>query len=430
MQIALTPRPEAAFLLQQPPEEDEPEYEYEPEQERKVVLTAASSIKPRRVRWLWDGRLALGTLGLLAGREGLGKSTVGYWIAGQVTLGLLPGEYEGKPASVLVCASEDSWEHTIVPRLIAAGADLDRVYRVEVVTSAGIHGELSLPRDLRDLDTAAKDTGAGLLLLDPLVSRLSSSLDSHKDAEVRQALEPLVAIADRARLAVLGIIHHNKSGSTDPLQLVMGSKAFTAVARSVHTVIPDPDDDTEARRLFGTPKNNLGRDDLPALAFTITGHPVETDDGTAWTGAVTWAGESVGSIRDAMQRGADNHDDRSAGSEAAGWLDDYLTSQGGTATSKAVKAAARSAGHTERAIRTARQRLHLDVEDQGYPRITYWSLPNTQPSRDASRDASRRGDVTTDMTDTTEGESPSGDGGDSRDATPHARVTTEPEGLL
>ena len=59
----------------------------------------------------------------------------------------------------------------------------------------------------------------------------------------------------------------------------MGSKAFTAVARSVHTVVPDPDDETDQRRLFGTPKNNLGRSDLPTLAFTITGHPIDTDDG-------------------------------------------------------------------------------------------------------------------------------------------------------
>jgi len=62
---------------------------------RHVVLVAAADIKPRRVRWLWDGRLALGTLGLLAGREGLGKSSLGYWLAAQISRGILPGEFIG-----------------------------------------------------------------------------------------------------------------------------------------------------------------------------------------------------------------------------------------------------------------------------------------------------------------------------------------------
>jgi len=69
---------------------------------------------------------------------------------------------------------------------------------------------------------------AALILLDPLLSRLDSSLDSHKDAEVRIALEPLVALADRSAAAVLGLIHVNKSGGQDPLDIVMGSRAFAA----------------------------------------------------------------------------------------------------------------------------------------------------------------------------------------------------------
>ena len=52
----------------------------------------------------------------------------------------------------------------------------------------------------------------------------------------------------------------------------------------MHTVVPDPDDEADARRLFGTPKNNLGRADLPTLGFTIVSHAVETDEGTNWTG--------------------------------------------------------------------------------------------------------------------------------------------------
>ena len=64
-----------------PPDYEPPATEADLPPHRRVVLTSAADIEPRPVFWLWDGRLALGTLGLLAGREGLGKSTLGYWLA-------------------------------------------------------------------------------------------------------------------------------------------------------------------------------------------------------------------------------------------------------------------------------------------------------------------------------------------------------------
>ena len=377
------------------------------ESHRRVVLTSAADIKPRRVKWLWEGRLALGTLGLLAGREGLGKSSLGYWLAAQVSLGALPGEYLGQPRAVLVCATEDSWAHTIVPRLQAVGADLARIFQVEVVSDDGITVGLSLPRDLHQMEVSAKTADAALLLLDPLMSRLSESLDSHKDGEVRRALEPLVAIADRTDMAVLGLIHHNKSGSTDPLQLVMGSKAFTAVARSVHTVVPDPDDDTDTRRLFGTPKNNLGSTDLPTLAFTMASHPIETEDGTAWTGKVVWGASSAASIGDAMRRGAESTEDKSATIEAAEWLNDYVTMNGGVAASADIKLAGGKAGHTYDSLKRARSKVRLEVESAGFPRRTYWAFAsgsNADAQSEHQSEQPLRGESLTALTALTEGE--------------------------
>lgn len=342
---------------------------------RRLILTPASRIRPRRVRWLWDGRLALGTLSLLAGAEGLGKSTLAYWLAARITRGELPGEDARHPRSVLVCATEDSWDYTIVPRLIASGADLDRVFQVEIATAGGIHSTLSLPRDLHAVEDAATYSDASLLILDPLMSRLDGALDTHRDAEVRQALEPLVAVADRTRMAVLGLIHHNKSGSTDPLQLVMASKAFTAVARSVHSVVRDPEDESDRRRLFGTPKNNLGSCDLPTLAFTIASHAVSTDDGTAWTGRLEWAGEVSGTIADAVRRGSLDDETRTATGEAAAWLADYVQASGGRASSASIRAAGKIAGHSVDALKRARTRVGLDVESEGFPRVTYWCSP-------------------------------------------------------
>jgi hypothetical protein len=346
---------------------------------RRIVLTRATDIKPRRVKWLWDARIPIGTLALLAGREGLGKSILAYTLAALITRGTLAGEYLGAPKSVLVAATEDSWSQTIVPRLIAAGADLNRVYRVEVIAD-DVHTELTLPRDLVKMRNLAREVDAVLLILDPLLSRLDDRLDTHKDADVRRALEPLVAAADMINLAVLGLIHHNKSGSSDPLQVIMGSKAFAAVARSVHTVIYDPDDDSNSRRLFGTPKNNLGRSDLPTYSFTIEPFAVSIDDGNdiAWTGRLVWGEGSTHSIHDAMERATETGEQRSAASDAQHWLEDYLSMNGGVAESAKIKKAAHAAGHTERSIRTARTRLKVEISEHGYPRQTWWSLPGKQ----------------------------------------------------
>lgn len=362
---------------------------------RQVVLTSAATIKPRPVFWLWKDRLALGTLGLLAGREGVGKSTLGYWIAARITRGELLGCFHGTPKAVLVCATEDSWEHTIVPRLLAAGADLYRVYRVDVVTGLDISVGLSLPKDLDGVERVAKEVDAALMLLDPLVSRLGD-LDTHKDAEVRQALEPLVAIADRVSMAILGIIHHNKSGSTDPMQVIMASKAFTAVARSVHTVMPDPDDDTDARRLFGTPKNNLGRGDLPTLTFTIASHAIPTEEGTAWTGRLQWGDELAASIGDAMRRAAEGPEVRSATDEATDWLRDYVAMNGGQVLSADAKTYGAKAGHSVDGMKRARKRAGLMVTSSGFPRVTYWGLDNVTVR--AQSEQAPRGDSPTALT--------------------------------
>lgn len=347
---------------------------------REVRLTPASSITVRPVHWLWKDRIALGTLALLGGREGIGKSMVGYTLAADVTCGRLPGERQNQPKSVIVAATEDSWEHTIVPRLIAAGADLDRVFRVDVTTLEGVHTGLSLPRDLAQLRDAVQQVDAALILLDPLMSRLDTKLDSHKDAEVRVALEPLVKLADDTGVAVLGLIHVNKTASTDPLTMLMASRAFAAVARAVLFMMLDPDDETI--HLLGEPKNNLGRIDLPTLTFAIDSvHVADTDEGPVWTGRVNWLGEREQTIREALEASGETAETRSATSEATDWLQDHLTSQGGTDESVSIKVAGRRAGHSERTLKRAMQRLKVTVSSEGFPRKTYWTLRDTAAER-------------------------------------------------
>jgi hypothetical protein len=353
---------------------------------RRLTLTRASSITVRPVHWLWAARIALGTLALIGGREGIGKSTIGYCIAADVTRGRLPGRHFGQPRAVIVAATEDSWAHTIVPRLMAAGANLDMVYRVDVITSEGVTTGLSMPRDLHALENLISEVDAVLILLDPLVSRLDAKLDTYKDAEVRLALEPLTALADRTGAAALGLIHVNKSQTSDPLTALMASRAFAAVARAVLFVMTDPDDtDT---RLLGQPKNNLGRADLPTLTFRIESTVVATtDDGDVSTGKLVWTGEREQTIHEAMEAAGETSDARSATTEAMEWLEDYLTSKGGTDDSATIKAQGHKAGHSVDALKRARKRLKAPITSHGFPRRTYWSLIGTQLEQTVGADS-------------------------------------------
>lgn len=355
------PAPEAA------PTEDPPGI-------RTVRLRSAAEFTVRPVRWVWDQRIPRGELTLLAGREGIGKSTVAYALAADLTRGRLPGDHGGTPRSVAVAATEDSWEHTIVPRLMAADADLSRVFRVEVTTAAGTETSLSLPRDLEATEAALTEYDVALLLLDPLVSRLGATLDTHKDAEVRQALEPLVMVGQRTGTAVVGLIHVNKGGGTDPLTAVMASRAFVAVARAVLFVMPDPDND--AVRLLGLPKSNLGPTDLPTLTFTVEAqHVADTADGPVYSGTVVWGAERGESIREAMEASSESTEIRTAVGEARDWLSDFLISVGGGAWSAEIIEAGGRAGHSKDALKRARGKLKVSSRGEGFPRQTWWALP-------------------------------------------------------
>jgi hypothetical protein len=282
--------------------------------------------------------------------------------------------YEGIPKSVLITAAEDSWEHTIVPRLMAAEADLTRVFRIDVSTRDGKSASLEVPADLNELRRVILESQAALVLLDPLLSRLGGNLDTHKDADVRQALEPLVAVADQTDTAVIGLIHVNKSVTTDPLTMLMASRAFVAVARSVVFVMIDPQD--KDKRLLGFAKNNLGRLDLPTRSFSIAGVPVaETPEGTVWTARINWLGDVDQTLNDAIEASSGTSDDRTAVADATDWLREYLEAADGPSESLKVKRAGHQAGHTLRTLQRALKQLKPAVTRVGFPSRTYWAPP-------------------------------------------------------
>jgi AAA domain len=337
---------------------------------RQVRLTPAALIALRPTYWMWDGRIPHGALVLGPGREGIGKSLFCAWLAAQITLGRLPGVHHGTHRSVIYAATEDSWERTIAGRLLVAGADLERVYRVEV-EQVGTAVPLSLPRDCAALAEQITAHDVALLILDPLISAVDSRINVNQE-ELRGALEPLAALADHTGASIFGLAHFNKATGTDALSRITGSRAFAAVARAALAFARDPHAD-DGSCVLSQVKNNLGRLDLPSLRYTVESVTVDTSEGPGQWGRLQFIGETETHV-EALLNDTDNGEDRTERDAAAGWLEDYLTINP-KSPSVDVKKAGRVAGFSERTLQRARVALKVITTEEGFPRRTFWDLP-------------------------------------------------------
>ena len=346
---------------------------------RTVLLTPASKIRMRAVRWTWTDRVPAGAITVIPGREGIGKSLTLAWLSAQITRGVLPGCHHGVPRPVIYAASEDSWGHTIAPRLYAAGADLDLVYRVDIVDDGGL-GQLTLPRDCTALAAEIDRLGVALLAADPLLSLIHASIDTHRDRDLRTALEPLAKMADATGCAVVGLAHFNKSASPDALNLITGSRAFSAVARAVLAIARDSDAD-DGSCVLSQAKNNLGRLDLPSLRYIVESAQVPTDEGPAHVGKLVFTGETDRSVADILSdAAAGDTDGRGDKTEATDWLRAYLTEHHGQADRADVLKAAREVGISEASLKRVRARAGVDVDRSGFPARSVWRLNPGHPA--------------------------------------------------
>jgi hypothetical protein len=282
------------------------------------VLTSAAAIRTERIHWLWKERIPRRALVIVAGEKGLGKSTLtnGYLVA-RLTRGELEGEFLGRPIDIAVANAEDDWRSVVKPRLMAHGADLDHVHRLDLADEDG-GSLLTLPDDVSHVERAFAELQAttgraiGMLVIDPLTAFLSRATDSHKDASVRRALFPLADLAERLDLAVVVVAHLNKDDHAPVLSRVSGSVAFANAARAVLAFARDPDDpdgEQGSGRVLVMAATNWGRA-APSLAARIETTAVQTDEGPTEQPLLVIESECETSVSD-QQRGAPDagHDD-------------------------------------------------------------------------------------------------------------------------
>jgi putative DNA primase/helicase len=346
-----------------------------------VILLCGEDIVPEPVRWLWDGWLALGKLAILAGAPGTGKTTCALSMAATITTGgRWPDNSKSPLGDVLIWSGEDDPSDTLMPRLIASGVDRSRVHFIHAMREHGEERSFDPSKDTPALmEAARKLPELRFILLDPVANAVAG--DSHNNTEVRRALQPLVDFAIQADSALLGITHFAKGGAgQDPTQRVIGSVAFSAVARVVLVCAKTKDEQGNDRRILARSKSNIGPDDG---GFTYTLEKKEALPGI-WTSHTAWGDVVIGSARDLLAEPNDGDEHKGPVEEAKNFLMQYLSN--GTTPAKTVQAEAREAGISFATLRRASDKLGVLKRKGGMNSGWYWSLPKCEGAHLAAED--------------------------------------------
>lgn len=269
----------------------------------RIVLVDLSTVDPRRVRWAQKGLIPLGSVTALIGQPGQGKSSIMYDLVARLTHGTVDGDLFGTPARAAIATAEDVLDSVAVPRLMAAGADRSLIEAITVAYDDERMLDLA-PETLQELRAVLTDRGVKLLVFDPLASYIPGEVDSHRDAAIRRVLAPLARLAEDLDLAVLVVIHLNKSTSTDPLTRICGSIAFGAAARSVLLVGQEPESESEEEsdtsdalltrgQVVVHAKCNYGPK-TASRRFRIVEHSVPSAEGCIRTSRVVWGDDAPG----------------------------------------------------------------------------------------------------------------------------------------
>lgn len=335
-----------------------------------LIVRKASTVQTCEVDWLWKPYLVAGAINLYCGMPCTGKGVFTMDAAARVSRGEawppIAGVRQPNPAGdVAIISTEDSTEATIVWRLKVAGADLERIHIIEAVRRPGDNGGMvkdgfDITRDIRQLSQLPN---LRLVIIDPLDSHIGSKVDTNVGNKSRAALWPLKDWAEETGVCVLIVHHFNKTATTSAMDKVSGARSFGALPRSVWAVGEDEQGD---RTIIAPVKMNLvPKDEKRPLAYRIVPSPSNPKHPIA-----SWLDEDISTTANELVGERGSH----ARNDAEQFLRDVLGQ--GPVDGKEVLRLADEAGHAERTLRRAKDRLRIEseqVRDENGKLITGWA---------------------------------------------------------
>ena len=320
-----------------------------------LELIRMSDIQPEEVQWLWYPYIPLGKLTVIQGDPGEGKTTFVLAMIAALTKGeALPEREPLDPVNILYQTAEDGLADTIRPRLDALGADCSRVLVIDESKR-----ELSLSDER--IRQAMEETGAKLLVLDPLQAYLGAEVDMHRANEVRPILKRLGAVAEQMGCAVILIRHLNKMQGQKSGHRGMGSVDFQAAARSVLLVGRTKED--PQLRIVVPDKSSLAPEG-ESIAFAL-----DPEQGFQWKGYCAYNAEELlgGSTKQVQTKTM----------QAEETLRNLLDKP---APAEEILRRITAVGISERTLMTAKKNLGVLSEKRGGQ--WFWRLPSGQGCKD------------------------------------------------
>jgi putative DNA primase/helicase len=307
--------------------------DYFPDAKTKVEATAQTGrtikfvrgdyVIPARLKWLWRGRILADKLNVFSGEPDVGKGMTTVDFAARITKHVdfpdCKNELDG-PKDVLLLSSEDDMEDTIVPRLIAAGADMTRIHFVQIsenTSGTKEEGIVCLDRDLPILEAEIRlNPDIVLIIPDPVIAFLGDA-DPNKDKEVRPIYSKMKTFAKRLNVAWLFVNHWNKNQNATSINKTSGAKTMVSAPRATWMFSRSPEDPTRYLMMKG--KGNLSTGRTKTLAYRIISVPFDFGDGRPadpdGVPKLVWDGETDHTCDEVLQDATEPKNRRSSKAE-------------------------------------------------------------------------------------------------------------------
>lgn len=333
-------------------------------------VISMADVKAKPVTWFWEPYIPAGAVSDLSGDPNEGKSTIAIDLIARYSRGdSMPphtapdGTYT--IGSSLLIQGEDDPERTTKPRLVAAGACVERVHLLRTVTICDEPRFVQLPMDLPLIEKVIAERRIGLVAIDVLSAFTEPGTSLNDDAAMRRLFNPLASVAERTQAVFLILRHLNKREGTRAMYRACGSIAISGAARAQFAVAPNPDDPSE--RVFVPVKYNLGPRPH-SLTYTIEAH-----EGSS---RIIWGGQTELTAADVLKGQSESSGSSKTGTARA-IIADILGR--GPRGENEVKAACEQAGLSTSTYWRARKALNIQSERAGFGGKGQWllSLPST-----------------------------------------------------
>jgi putative DNA primase/helicase len=326
---------------------------------KPIEEVCMADVEIKSIDWLWQNRIPRGTLTIVEGIEGEGKSTMLCAIGAAVTHGKgLADMPLSSPGNILWLSAEDDLGRVLKPRLLSVGADVARVFAVAEPFTF----------DSKGVDLVRQMAGRRqpvMIVIDPVFAYVHG--DPSKGADARALTNQLRTLSEEFNCAIILVRHVGKSkGFGDPRAAGLYSIEWRAAARSVLLCGSDPDN--PQRRALTQSKNTFG-----PMSDAI-GYTIEKDPSSPTGAKFTWIGVSDLTASRILS-GMATDDERAARQTACDLLKDGLSK--GERLADDIKAEASTVGVSIRTLNRARADLGITWRREGFGKdaIYYWDLP-------------------------------------------------------